>query len=129
MAETPSHGLHLARMPATAMLLALAGASACAERPESRAAAPVAAIDPVKLVACQPQRATSEMQCGVATVPENRAQPGGRALRLAIIVVPSRSATPDTLPVYFIAGGPGQTVTEMAPLFERSRYRDDRAIV
>ena len=68
------------------------------------------------------------MRCGTAAVLENRAK-GGRELELSIVVIPARSATPLADPVFFIAGGPGQTATDLAAMLERSPYRDEREIV
>lgn len=53
--------------------------------------------------------------CGVATVPEDRATRAGRTLSLDVVVVPAADeehAKPD--PLFVLAGGPGQSATELA---------------
>ncbi len=53
-----------------------------------------------------------QAECGIVTVPENRAEPNGRQLDLAVTVVPaiSNAAAPD--PLFLLAGGPGQGAIE-----------------
>jgi hypothetical protein len=45
--------------------------------------------------------------CGFLVVAENREDPGGRPLRLAVAVLKSRSADPEPDPVLRLHGGPG----------------------
>ncbi|MGA5821790.1 alpha/beta fold hydrolase [Kitasatospora sp. NPDC094028] len=40
-------------------------------------------------------------------MPENRARPGGRTIRLAVAIIPAVSTTPAAEPVVFMEGGPG----------------------
>lgn len=55
-----------------------------------------------------------EAQCGTLSVPENRAEPEGRHIDLAIAWVPAREdALPD--PVFMLAGGPGQSARDGYP--------------
>jgi pimeloyl-ACP methyl ester carboxylesterase len=49
------------------------------------------------------------IECGYLTVPENRARPAGRQVRLAIAVVHAQAAKPEPDPVVFLAGGPGSS--------------------
>lgn len=56
-----------------------------------------------------------EAQCGKLTVPENRAEPNGRKIDLAIAWVPSKAAEPAPDPVFMLAGGPGQSALESYP--------------
>jgi pimeloyl-ACP methyl ester carboxylesterase len=53
--------------------------------------------------------------CGRLAVPEDASQPRGRAIELAVAVVPGRAkrARPD--PVFMLAGGPGQSALETFP--------------
>lgn len=53
-------------------------------------------------------------RCGTVQVPENREQPGGRAIPLEVVVVPARTAEPAREALIFFAGGPGQPATPMA---------------
>lgn len=66
-------------------------------------------------------------RCGTFSVPENRDRPG-RMLPLKVIVLPARSATPRE-PVFFLAGGPGQAATELAPGFASAFHREDHDVV
>ena len=58
---------------------------------------------------------TVEAQCGSLEVPENRAAPGGRKIRLAVAWLPTKGGESQPDPVVFIAGGPGQSTLEAFP--------------
>lgn len=45
--------------------------------------------------------------CGYLTVPENRARPNGRAIRIAVARVPAATATPRPDPIVYLTHGPG----------------------
>jgi len=47
--------------------------------------------------------------CGYVTVPEDRAEPGGATIRLAVAVISSASDEPDPDPLVMLVGGPGQS--------------------
>jgi len=73
-----------------------------------------------------------EAQCTKLKVPESRAAPQGRQIELAIAWVPARNdGKPD--PVFFIAGGPGQSALEsfpgIAPAFAELRKKRDVILV
>jgi pimeloyl-ACP methyl ester carboxylesterase len=56
----------------------------------------------------------AEAQCTTILVPENPAEPEGRQIELALAWIPVEGAAePD--PVFFIAGGPGQSAREQYP--------------
>ncbi|MCL1561196.1 alpha/beta hydrolase [Xanthomonas nasturtii] len=60
-----------------------------------------------------------EAQCASLRVPENPAAPSGRSIALKIAWLESDAgagSTPD--PVFFIAGGPGQSATEVAAIVD-----------
>jgi pimeloyl-ACP methyl ester carboxylesterase len=84
-------------------------------------------FEPCVLTAVGLPRPT-EAHCTTVTVPENPADPEGRQIELALAWVPVEGeAEPD--PVFFIAGGPGQSAREaypgLAPAFadiRRSRH-------
>lgn len=73
----------------------------------------------------------TKAQCGVLTVAENPQLPGGRTidLRLAVLRTHGEQAKPD--PVFFFAGGPGQSAVESFPIVKAalSRVRRERDIV
>ena len=65
---------------------------------------------------CAPGDGPEGALCGVLEVLEDRADPAGRRIALNILVVPAteQEARPD--PVFYLAGGPGQAATDLAPL-------------
>ena len=82
---------------------------------------------PIILAACAIGGVSA--QCGTLTVPENRAEPAGRQIDLAVAVVPAvdRSARkPD--PVFWISGGPGGAARDdlkwVVPAFANTVLQD-----
>ena len=69
-------------------------------------------------------------RCGSLTVPENRTTRHGRTIDLNIVILPARSGTPASDPIFFLAGGPGQAATAIASSggFNPS-LQDDRDLV
>lgn len=69
-------------------------------------------------------------ECGTLTVSENPSG-GDRKIDLAVARVPARGRSPQTDPVIFFAGGPGQAALEAYPLVQRALngVRDTRDIV
>ncbi|HEX6037284.1 alpha/beta hydrolase [Longimicrobium sp.] len=65
--------------------------------------------------ACTNPNLPADARCGTLQVPENREQPGGRQLSLAIIVIPGRGLQPIRQAMTFFGGGPGQAASSMAP--------------
>jgi pimeloyl-ACP methyl ester carboxylesterase len=59
--------------------------------------------------------ASVSAQCSTLAVPEDRAQPAGRAVVLALAFVPSTAKRPEPDPVFMLAGGPGQSAREAFP--------------
>jgi len=87
----------------------------------------------IRLVRCQLSHPVASARiparCGTLEVLEDPARPAGRKISLRVAVLPAGnpSAKPD--PVFVLAGGPGQSITEtfprIAPAFERlNRERD-----
>ena len=75
---------------------------------------------------------TAEAQCSSLQVPENRAAPNGRKIRLAIAWLPAKGeGKPD--PMFMLAGGPGQSALEafpsIAPAFAELRKKRDIILV
>lgn len=54
-----------------------------------------------------PVPALATARCGTLVVPENRVDPNGRTVSLAVAIVPATAPTPGALPVVYIHGGPG----------------------
>ncbi|QBD81091.1 alpha/beta hydrolase [Ktedonosporobacter rubrisoli] len=48
-----------------------------------------------------------ELTCGILTVPENRANPGGHTIQLAVAIFTSPQHTADRTPILRLDGGPG----------------------
>lgn len=107
------------------------------------AAAPVAPIPPVMLgkIAFSPCSITSPMakdsldaMCGTYTVPEDRAAPGGRKIALNIAwLQPTERGRAQPDPVFFLAGGPGQSAVDsfpgLNPVFKEVRKQRDVILV
>jgi pimeloyl-ACP methyl ester carboxylesterase len=55
------------------------------------------------------RRPGPEVSCGYLTVPENRAQPDGRQIKIAVARLKAASAQPKPDPVVWLTGGPGST--------------------
>jgi pimeloyl-ACP methyl ester carboxylesterase len=66
---------------------------------------------PLTLNPCLVADGTVNAECGVLSVPEDRSNPNGRILDLAIVVVRAREANPEPDPLFYIAGGPGVLAT------------------
>ncbi|PWH15816.1 MAG: alpha/beta hydrolase, partial [Anaerolineae bacterium] len=62
-----------------------------------------------------PRGTQTDARCGVLTVPEDRANPGGRQIALNIAVIPAIKRNPAPDPLFLLAGGPGQSAIETFP--------------
>jgi len=69
----------------------------------------------LELQPCRLPGASVQALCGTLPVPEDRAHPDGRTLKLRVALVPAiaRQTRPDAL--FLLAGGPGQAATEAIP--------------
>lgn len=79
---------------------------------------------------CTVAAAPAGSQCGTIRVPEDRARRAGRLLSLRFVIVPaSPGAPPD--PIFYIAGGPGESAVEgLALVMPTLRSVDsERAVV
>jgi pimeloyl-ACP methyl ester carboxylesterase len=61
------------------------------------------------------EKVLAQVRCGYLIVPENRAQPDRRQLRLAVAIARSVSATPRPDPVVLLSGGPGDSFVQRTP--------------
>ncbi|SDO55135.1 LysM domain-containing protein [Streptomyces sp. cf386] len=72
----------------------------------------------------------TDVRCGSLVVPENRARPSSRTLRLAVARVPSASPKPHPDPIVFFAGGPGvDAIGDIAELTKAGLNRDRDLVV
>lgn len=97
--------------------VSLIGLLACLTAPLSVSAA----FDDLK--ACElagPSGLSVSARCGTLEVLEDRGQPDGRVLEISYAVVPARAGSPAPDPVFFLAGGPGQSAIDVAPLISLS---------
>jgi len=84
------------------------------------AAVPTASAAPPALKPCPAaSQQHSGALCGQVSVPENRAKAGGRQISLNLVVLPGRSASAKSDPVFGIAGGPGAASTRLSLAFPR----------
>ncbi|AWI31771.1 alpha/beta fold hydrolase [Streptomyces tirandamycinicus] len=77
----------------------------------------------------EPVAALATARCGFLEVPENRARPGGRTIRLAVAVIPATSAKPAQDPVVFMSGGPGGDTFDDIPFLVSSGLNRDRELI
>src|SRR5919109_4996939 len=68
----------------------------------------------IKLTPCHVEGVKEELRCGKYEVFENRRTRTGRKLPLKIVVIPAGQPHPDQRPIFYMAGGPGETATELA---------------
>jgi predicted TIM-barrel fold metal-dependent hydrolase/pimeloyl-ACP methyl ester carboxylesterase len=61
------------------------------------------------------EKVLAQLRCGYVTVPENRATPNGRHLRLAVAIVKSTSPRPRPDPIVLVQGGPGSPLVTFVP--------------
>ena len=83
----------------------------------------------VTLTPCHVDGVKEELRCGVYDVFENRRTRTGRKLPLKIVVIPARHPHPDQGPVFYMAGGPGESATELADLVMSWGDADDHDVV
>lgn len=120
-----SNPAHHARGLALLALLAACGTAAADSAPKEpgRRTFGTLSFTPCSLTAEGLPRSV-EAQCTTLSVPENRGDPDGRSIELAIAWVPNESdAEPD--PLFMIAGGPGQSALESYPMLHAA-FRDAR---
>ncbi|WBO66378.1 alpha/beta fold hydrolase [Streptomyces camelliae] len=77
----------------------------------------------------EPIKALTTARCGVLEVPESRARPRGRTIRLAVAVIPATSAKPAQDPVVFMSGGPGGETFGDIPFLVDSGLNRDRDLI
>src|ERR1041385_8508463 len=83
----------------------------------------------VTLKPCHVEGVKEELRCGVYDVFENRRTRRGRKLPLKIVVIPAQHPHPDEGPVFYMAGGPGETATELTSLVMSWGDADEHDVV
>jgi pimeloyl-ACP methyl ester carboxylesterase len=89
------------------VLLCALALAACGDR---NAARNVAFTD------CRLPRLASAARCASIEVAEDRSQPAGRKIAIAIMKLPANTLNPKPDPLFMLAGGPGQSATALVPL-------------
>ena len=80
---------------------------------DSAAAAP--RFEPTPCPFAADDSTLKHIRCGYVAVPENRAKPDARRLKLAVAILKSLSPNPRPDPVVIVAGGPGEPFVGRAP--------------
>ena len=82
---------------------------------------------------CRVSGIPRDVQCGFVTRPLNPAAPDGVKIRVHYVVIPAEARNKNADPVFFFAGGPGQSAIKiapkLAPAFARFSNRRDLVFV
>lgn len=122
----------MSRFSLLVIALLVSGLAACQPAAPTASGQPAAALALTDCLLTTPGGGGQvKAQCGTLTVPEDRAQPGGRQIPLRVAVVPAVSRSPQPDPLFLLAGGPGQAATEAFPAMFSAfdRINQTRAIV
>jgi pimeloyl-ACP methyl ester carboxylesterase len=113
------------------LLAVLAGVAALAGPGGAAAEAASAASAPLALHGCRLEGLTHDALCGTLRRPLDPARPGGPQIDLQVAVLPAVARQKRADPVFFFAGGPGQSAIALAGTVDRllSRIGDRRDIV
>ncbi len=94
------------------------------------APAPTSKASPgVTLSPCHVEGVKEEVRCGIYHVFENRRTREGRTLPLKIVLIPARHPHPEQGPIFYMAGGPGETATELAEFVVEFGDNEDHDVV
>lgn len=113
---------------ATAALVALAPLSAAQAPPPAHGVGVGAgAVPRYESAPCPVDVEPGErIDCGALFVPENRARPESRTLRLPVMIFRSRGATPAPDPLLFLSGGPGNSTVANRRSGKGNPFLDER---
>lgn len=96
-------------------------------------AATAGAAEDAAPAACRVKGLKHEVLCGHVTRALDPAQPGGTTIAVHYVVVPAAARYKRADPVFFFAGGPGQSAIALAgsvlPLFQRLNHRRDLVFI
>ncbi|MET9883192.1 alpha/beta fold hydrolase [Streptomyces sp. NPDC006430] len=129
------HSINAATVAATLVCLAAFGATPSSAAPSHNPLAGPGPTAPARFVPgpCpkppEPIEALSGARCGFLEVPENRARPGSRTIKLPVAVIAATAAKPATEPVVFMAGGPGADTFDDIPFLVDSGLNRDRDLI
>ncbi|MEU9304900.1 alpha/beta fold hydrolase [Streptomyces sp. NPDC048269] len=131
----PKHSINAAAAAATLVCLAAFGATpGSAASPQAPFAGP-SPTPPSRFVPgpCprtpEPIGALSTARCGFLEVPENRARPNGRTIKLPVAVIAATEPKPGEDPVVFMAGGPGADTFDDIPFLVDSGLNKNRELI
>ncbi|HHH27488.1 MAG TPA: alpha/beta fold hydrolase, partial [Polyangiaceae bacterium] len=96
--------------PWIAALIAVGATSGCRDEGASPGATATLAM-----ASCTVAGYGHPVECGGLEVPANRDDPNGTKLALRVVRVPVRGSEPEPVPLFMLAGGPGQAATEAYP--------------
>ncbi|MEU9376139.1 alpha/beta hydrolase [Streptomyces sp. NPDC048255] len=68
-------------------------------------------------------------RCGTLTVPENRAKPSSKTIKLGVAIVPAAADTPKPDPIVWLAGGPGDDAVGEAKMAIDGGLNRDRDVI
>jgi pimeloyl-ACP methyl ester carboxylesterase len=88
-----------------------------------------AALSAVNFVPCHVKGVNEEVRCGVYKVFENRQTRKGRMLPLKIVLIPAKHPHPADGPVFYMAGGPSESATELAGFIIESGDSEEHDVV
>ena len=71
----------------------------------------------------------SDVSCGFLTVPENRADPDGHTIKVAVARLDAVNADPDRDPMVYLNGGPGSTSILLAESLRDKGINNDRDVI
>lgn len=112
-----------------AIVLVAAGVSPACHHPT----APAASTPRFESAPCptlvEPTPSADTWHCGYLVVPENRAAPNGKTIRLAIARVPAATPTPAPDPVVYLSGGPGEDAVQESNFVKAAGLNRDRELI
>lgn len=111
--------------PTTVLLLGLV--AACGDGATTGSGTP-SYTPTFEQTACWAGVTDAAVTCGYVTVPEDRANPTGRQVRLAVARLAARTATP-AAPILYLHGGPGGGVQGNLAAWRGSTLRDDNDLI
>lgn len=94
-----------------------------------------ASSDDNRTVALEPCRLAGGVDalCGTVSVPADYSQPDGEQIELAVALLEATGSTPETDPLFLLAGGPGQAGSDVFPFllgqFEQVNRSRDLVVV